>query len=166
MDTTPTATVISRLEGESNRAYDMRVRYVTMGPSRSIDKVAAQEDGKRAARYIQRWSQQFDWAATARAWDDQRAAEVAAQAAEDYRKGIEDYRERYSKSGRGLHALASAYMNKLGQRIKDLDSSEITPGRLALDVRTVASALQVAGDLEAHALGIDRLLQQFDEGQP
>ena len=166
MTTDTATTVIPRLENESSRAYEMRIRYVTMGPSRSIDKVGLQSGDKRAAGYIQRWSVQFDWAATARAWDDQRAAEVAAQAAEDYRKGIEDYRKRYGGSGKALQNIAAVYMQKLSQRIKDLDSSEITPGRLALDVRTVASALQVAGDLEAHALGIDRLLQQLDEGQP
>jgi hypothetical protein len=161
---TATTTVIPRLEGESNRAYEMRVRYVTMGPGRSIDKVGQQSSDKRAAGHIQRWASQFDWAATARAWDDQRAAEVSAAAADSYRRELEDHRERYGKAGKALHNLAAAYLNKLAQRIKDLDSSEIKAGRLALDVRTAAAALQIAGDLEAHALRVADLLPKLDSG--
>jgi len=163
MDTTPTP-ILQRHNGESTRAHEARCCYVEMGVDRSLDKVA-QKLGK-SSTLMARWSLQWRWVEAAQAWDDARAGEASIRAAEAYHSSLEDYRERYGKSGRGLQALASAYMSKLAQRIKDLDSSEITPGRLALDVRTVASALQVAGDLEAHALGIDRLLQQLDEGQP
>jgi len=146
-----TITTIPRLEGESNRAYEMRVRYVTMGPQRSIDKVGAQEGNKRASGRITQWSQQFDWAATARAWDDQRAAEVSAQAAADYRARLEQHRADAAKYGEALCGVAVAMLAQLSSVSKQIDYS---PAALA----TIARALTTGLDLRAHALDLDRLM--------
>jgi len=159
---TPDTTTIPRLADESARAFEARRIYVEMGPSRSLEAVAQKLDKSRTL--MGRWSAQYHWSDCARAWDDQRAAEVSAAAAESYRRELEDHRERYGKAGKALHNLAVAYLNKLGQRIKDLDSSDIKAGRLALDVRTAAAALQIAGDLEAHALRVADLLPKLDSG--
>jgi hypothetical protein len=165
----PATITIPRLEGESNRAYDARVRYVTMGPDRSIEKIGQQLGYKGATPpgHVTRWSQQYQWFESARRYDDAVAYVTIQESAAQYRKDLEDHRERYGKAGRSLYTLATAYMNKLAQRIKDLDSEEIKPSRLALDVRTAAAALTIAADLEAHALRVADLLPRLadDSGQ-
>jgi hypothetical protein len=168
MQTDTPAITIPKLEGETPRAYAARVEYLTMGAGRSLDRVAGQGGGKNGARVnnttVENWSVKYGWKAAASEYD-QTVATLAAQAhAESYRRELEDHRERYGKAGKALHNLAAAYLNKLAQRIKDLDSSEIKAGRLALDVRTAAAALQIAGDLEAHALRVADLLPKLDSG--
>jgi hypothetical protein len=160
---------IPRLEGESNRAYDARVRYVTMGAVRSLDKVALQLGYKSATTpgHINKWSDRFNWVDSARRYDDAVAYLTIQDAAAQYRKDLEDHRQRYGKSGRELHALANTYIRKLADRLRSLDSADITPGRIANDVRTVAAALTVAADLEAHALRVADLLPRLadDSGE-
>jgi hypothetical protein len=157
-----TDTPITTIPAESSRAAEARRIYVEMGVDRSTAKVAHQLGKTKAL--MDRWCAKYRWVEAAQAWDDARAAESSARAAERYHADLEDHRERYGKAGRSLHALAPAYMNKLAQRIKDLDSDEIKPSRLALDVRTAAAALQIAGDLEAHALRLAEILPSLEAG--
>jgi hypothetical protein len=165
----PTIT-IPRHANESASAYDARVRYVTMGPGRSIDKVGDQlgirTGSKRVSRLLE-WSGRFEWVDSARRYDDAVAYVTIQESAAQYRKDLEDHRQRYGKSGRELHALANTYIRKLADRLRSLDSADITPGRIANDVRTVAAALTVAADLEAHALRVADLLPRLadDSGE-
>jgi hypothetical protein len=166
MQTDTPAITIPKIEGETPRAYAARVEYLTMGAGRSLDKLR-QNHGKTTVTYtrqVEDWSVKYGWKAAASEYD-QTVATLAAQAhADSYRRELEDHRERYGKAGKALHNLAAAYLNKLAQRIKTLESSEIKAGRLALDVRTAAAALQIAGDLEAHALRVANLLPKLDQG--
>ena len=151
---TPTTT-IPRLEGESNRAAEARRIYVEMGPSRSTAKVA-QRLGK-SKTLTDRWSAQYDWAATARAWDDQRAAEVSAKAAADYRARLEKHRSDAATYGEALCSVAVNMLTQLNKVQKDI---EYSPAALA----TIARALTTGLDLRAHALDLDRLLPALTQG--
>jgi hypothetical protein len=168
MTTTHPDITIPRHPDESAKAYTARVEYVTMGPSRSIDRVGRNR-GKGGARstVLQEWSTKYNWVDSARRYDDAVAYITIQDAAAQYRKDLEDHRQRYGKSGRELHALANTYIRKLADRLRSLDSADITPGRIANDVRTVAAALTVAADLEAHALRVADLLPRLadDSGE-
>lgn len=161
--TTPVTTV-PRLDDESTRAHAAKIVYVTMGPQRSLEAVG-QKLGKSKA-LMERWSVAHDWAATARAWDDQQAAAALAQAAEQYARDLEAHRARAKRSADELYAVAAGLLQQCaravrGQTIEGKDGKlytipamELTPATFGTAMRGLLAAL----DLEAHALGVDKLL--------
>ncbi len=165
--------VVPRLEQESARAHAMKVAYVTMGPERSLEKIR-QKYSKNASylRQLAEWSTQYDWAATARAWDDQQAALALADASAQYRADLEDHRKRYGDAGKALYQVAAQLLKQLSQlagqqprviegkdgKMYKIPGIELTPATL-----TVASrAMTIAADLEAHALRIGDILPKLD----
>lgn len=161
---------IERLPEESNRAYAARVEYVTAGPQRSLDDVAQKWNKSRSL--LARWSTQYDWAATARAWDDQQAAMAMQEASEAYRRDLEDHRKRYGDAGKALYQVAAQLLTQLskiaGQPPKVIEGKDGKPYKIpGIDLTpttlTVASrAMTIAADLEAHALRIGDLLPKLD----
>ncbi len=148
--TTPPAITIPRLTDESARAYDARVRYVTMGPKRSIER-AAQDNAKTIPHY-KVWSVKHGWVESARRYDEAVAYLTVQEAADAYRRDLEDHRKRYQQSGRALHGVAVEMLSRLRAA-----PVEYTPAALA----TIARALTVAADLEAHALRVADLLPRL-----
>lgn len=160
---------IERLPDESPRAYQARVEYVTAGPDRSTAKVG-QRLGK-SKDLMDRWSARYDWAATARAWDDQQAAAAIQEAAERYRADLEAHRKKAMEAGQGLYTVAGRLLKKLDAALSSPRQVEGADGKLyalhgidftAATLTTVSRALQTALDLEAHALGVDRLLPSLE----
>lgn len=165
---------IERLPEESARAFRARTEYVTAGPDRSLEKTR-QRLGKSAAGYtrtLEEWSSRFDWAATARAWDDQQVAFATQEAANQYRADLEDHRKRYGDAGKALYQVAAQLLTQLSKiagqppgiiegkdgKFYKVPGIELTPATL-----TVASrAMTIAADLEAHALRIGDLLPKLD----
>lgn len=154
------ATIIPRLPDESARAHAAKVRYVTMGPQRSIDKVGQQLGYKSATPpgHLTRWSAQHDWQATARAWDDQQAALVAQHASQQYLADLEEHRRRYQQTGRSLHTVAGKLLKRLDALAASSDL-ELRP----TDLGTITKAMQIAADLEAHALRLADLLPRLTD---
>jgi hypothetical protein len=176
MTTTAERPVIElpREPGESNRAYEMRREYVTMGPSRSIDKLR-QNHGKTTATYtrqLEGWSSQYGWVACARKYDDEMTLIAIQEASDAYRRDLEDHRKRYGDAGKALYQVAAKLLKQLdgiaGQTPKTIEGRdgkwykvpgiELTPATL-----TVASrAMTIAADLEAHALRLGDILPKLD----
>lgn len=162
---------IPRLPDEPPRAYDARVRYIVAGPGRSLEKTR-QEIGKGSVRYLEAWSSRYGWVDAAARYDQTLATLVAHANAEQYRRDLEDHRERYQKAGKDLYAVSLALLQACarairGQKIKGADGQEylipameLTPASLSTAMR----GLQAAGDLEAHALRLADLLPQLDQG--
>ena len=153
----PTIT-IPRHADESARAYAARVAYVTMGPQRSIDKVASeQKRGKSGATrntVLMEWSRRYGWVESARQYDEQVAYLTIQEAAAAYRADLEEHRKRYQQSGKALHGVAVEMLTQLRQSARTI---EYTPAALA----TISRALTVAADLEAHALRLGELLPKL-----
>lgn len=167
---------IPRLEEETTRAYAARVEYLTLGASRSFDRMLERlQSGDKAGITKRRstlaeWSSQYHWQEHARKYDETLATLAAQAHAEQYRQELEDHRKRYQKAGKDLYAVAHALIGACaqalrGQVIKGEDGKlytipgmEITPNTLAIAAR----ALTTAGDLEAHALRIAELLPRLE----
>lgn len=157
----PTIT-IPPLDGESSKAYTSRVQYLTMGPERSLEKLR-QSYGKRTASYtrqLEAWSTRFHWQEHARRWDEQNASLIARAASEQYRKDLEDHRARYQQSGQVLYGLAMLLATRIKKQLDD-GTLRLSGANLA----TIAQALTVAADLEAHALQIGELLPRLGDGE-
>lgn len=150
--TTPTPEItIPRLEGESNRAYDARVHYVTMGPGRSLDSVS-QKLGKSKA-LMERWSERYGWVDSARRYDDAVNHVAIQSSAAKYRQDLEAHRADAERYGRALSDTAIAMLAELRTAVKAGDM-RYTPNHIALISKALATAL----DLRAHALQLDALL--------
>lgn len=164
---------VPRLDEESARAHAAKIAYVTMGPDRSLEKVR-QKIGKNTSytRQLAEWSSQYDWAATARAWDDQQAAAALAAAGDAYRRDLEDHRKRYGDAGKALYQVAAQVLKQLSQiagqqptviegkdgKFYKVSGLELTPATLT----TAARAMTIAADLEAHALRLGDILPRLD----
>ena len=80
----------------------------------------------------------------------------------DYLADIEDHRRRYKKAGEELHLAVEAFLSKLGKRIEAVEVSTLDTSRFAQDLRSLALAITTAADLEAHCLGLDRLIKGLE----
>jgi hypothetical protein len=164
---------LPRLDGESAKAHAAKVRYVTMGEGRSLEKVRVQSEGiagatKRLAT-LEDWSSRYDWQAAARQYDETIQFLTLQEAAQEYRADLKAHRDKARKAGSDLYAVAQALLIQCGravqgQRIEGKDGKtytipamELTPSTLS----TVVKALQTALDLEAQALRIDDLLPRL-----
>jgi hypothetical protein len=169
--TTPPIT-LPRLEGETPKAYAARVRYVTMGEGRSLDKLGLQLGYKSATTpgNLVRWSQRYGWYESAKQYDEQLAfitVQEASQAqASQFRTDLEKHRTRYLQAADDLYQIASALLKQhanaiTGRRIVEADTGKVyyIPA-MKLDSATLGAAIKgltTAADLAAHALDIPRL---------
>lgn len=160
MNTDPVIT-IPRLEGETTRAYAARVEYLTMGAQRSLDKVAkrGQNGGGYRLPSVENWSVKYEWGQHAAAYDQTLATLAAQRHAKQYVADLDRHRAEYQKTGRDLHTLARGM---LAQLVKQRMSVEYR----ASDLATIARALTIAADLEAHALRIADLLPKLSADEP
>jgi len=150
---------IERLPNESAKAHAARVEYVVMGTERSLEKTR-QRLGKSSAGYtrtLEEWSARYDWAATARWWDDQQAAAMIAEAQERYREDLADYRKRYGEAGKALFGSSVRLLARINRAVETIELSG--PGALAL----AANGLKTAADLEALALRVEHVLRTLDD---
>jgi ABC-type transporter MlaC component len=143
---------IPQLDGESRQAYAARVEYLTMGESRSHEAVA--QKYSKSVGLMARWSSRYNWQAHARAYDQTLATLAVQQHAAQYLADLADHRERYSRAGRALFQVATSMLADLNQQ-----RAAIKPNGNTL--ATVSRALTIAADLEAHALGLDQLMEQL-----
>lgn len=171
--TTPPTITIPKLENETPRAYAARVEYLTMGAGRSLDRVAGQKGGKSGGRInnttVENWSVKYGWAARATEYDATLATLAAQAHAEQYRRDLDEHRQRYQKAGRDLHAIAQGLLAQCaravrGEVVRTTDGREITIPAMELTpaaLSTAMRALMVAADLEAHALRVADLLPRL-----
>jgi hypothetical protein len=162
---------LPRLEGERAERYEARTLYITMGASRSLEAVR-QKIGKRSARRLEEWSREDGWVSLAADYD-QTVYTLAAQAkADEYRQKIEAHREKAEQAGDALFTVAGQLIKAVNQalagprKIKGEDGKVYTVHAIELNANTfsiAAKAMQVALDLKAHSLGIERLIPLLDD---
>lgn len=173
----PTPTIeLPRLPDESARAYAARVEYVTMGAGRSLEKLRVQSGGKagipRRFNTLAEWSARYDWAGSARQYDEQIAYITIQEAQAKYRTDLEAHRKKASDAGQALYAVAGQLITAINKalagprKIRDKDGKEYTLHSIDLNANTfsiAARAMQAALDLEAHALAVDVLLPKLGQ---
>lgn len=137
---------------EESRAYAARMRYVVMGETRSLARLS-QELGKSVG-LLQRWCAQFAWVECARAYDQQLAHRAAQVHQEAYLAAVEEHRTRYGDCGKALYGVAVRCLSELQSQQGHM---EFTPASLL----TIARAVVVAADLEAHSLRLAELLPKL-----
>lgn len=143
---------IPRLENEHAKRYAARVAYLTLGPTRSLAAVAAQQ--QKALTLIERWSTQDCWVEHARRYDDAVAGLAAQQASQDYLNELKRHQKAARDLGTALVAVAAEMLQELRNNKKKL---EYTPGALSV----IARAGTIGLDMRAHALQLDELLPRL-----
>jgi len=172
--TTPTTTRIEipRLDGETPRAYAARVEYLTMGPGRSLDKVVQRGQSAGGSRVTQRiatvenWSAKYGWQASAAQYDATLATLAAQESAARYLADLREHGARSRDTARALHGVASILLEQCrrairGEVVKTADGRTITIPAMDMTPATFGAAVRglvAALDLEAHTLGVDKLL--------
>jgi hypothetical protein len=158
---------------ETARAYAARVIYLTMGPSRSLEKIRGQSVGNvrvtNRLATLEEWSVRYNWVESSRRYDQILSDITIQEAAATYRKDLEEHRAKTMKAGGDLFTVAQALLVQCGRAIRGqqiegkdgklytIPAMELTPTTLA----TAARALTTALDLEAHALRIADLLPKL-----
>lgn len=157
---------IPRLESERPERYEARVLYLTMGAARSLEAVR-QKIGKRSARRLEEWSREDGWVKLAADYDQTVYTLAANEAADKYRADLEAHRKRAIEAGLSLYTVAGQLLKQVNtalqqpRQIRGEDGKFYTLHGIELNSNTlsiVSRALQVALDLEAHSLSIDKLL--------
>lgn len=146
---------IAQLPDETDKAYDAFLRYLNMGPERTIAAVARQIN--KHATQLKDWATDNRWVERVRQHNAQVAREAQKRATEDYLKDVQEHRDRYMRTGKELHALSRALLGKVAEGLNNGDIP-INTGTL----NTVARCFQLSVDLEAHALSLDKLMTLLD----
>jgi hypothetical protein len=147
---------IERLPNETSKAYLAFAEYAALGSGRSFAALARSK-GKNGAYVgqLERWSSAYNWQLRVAEYDKHLAQQTLDVAANAYREELEENRIRYKKTGEELHQAAKELLEELLKRKRTID---YTPTLLSGIVR----AFEVAANLEAHALGLDKLLSNLD----
>lgn len=142
---------LPRYDGESAQAYAARVHYVTSGPKRTY--VSTGERYKKAMTQISRWGSRFKWVECAEQYDNAvMSVEIAART-QTYQQSIASHRAMALSVGDELVHMGRALAEQITSR---LDIMDYKPS----DLQTAVKAILYGMDLKAHALELDRVLQQ------
>ena len=167
---------IERLPEETPKAYQARVEYITAGRDRSLDKLR-QKYARNTSykRQLQVWSSRYDWVECARKYDEAAAHLVTQEALEQYRADLEAHRKKASEAGQALYQVAGQLLKKVNAalatprqiegkdgRMYTLHGIDFNSSALGSALSTVTRSFQTALDLEAHALGVDKLLPSLE----
>jgi hypothetical protein len=172
VENNPTTIELPRLPDESARAYAARVEYVTMGAGRSLEKL--RQKYNRNTSYIRQlggWSSKYGWVQSAEKYDAEVSYITVNEASDRYRADLEAHRKKASDAGQALYSVAGMLLKQIDTALRNprkikgedgklytLHGVDMTAGTFAIAAR----AMQTALDLEAHALGVDRLLPTLD----
>jgi hypothetical protein len=169
MSKATTTIELPRLEGESSRAYQARVEYITAGPQRDLRTLAQKLD--KSLTIVGRWSSQYGWVELAKQYDSEVSYLTVQEAAEQHRADLASHREKAMTSAKNLMALAGGLTRIMGdaltqpRKVEGKDGKVYTLHKVIVDANTlttISKALQTALDLEAHALGIDQIEETRD----
>lgn len=151
--------LLEQLPDESGRAFNALSRYAEMGTERSLEKLR-QDLGKNASytRQLELWSAKYQWQDRVRSYDAVMAELAQKQASEEYLAQVKEHRDRYRQTGKELHALARVL---LGRVATAMQNDELPPMNVAT-LNTLVRCIQLSGNIEAHALSLDRLLPLLD----
>lgn len=142
---------LPRYDGESAQAYAARVHYVTAGPKRTYDATGAQY--KKARTQISRWSSRFEWRKCAEQYDNALMSVEITARTQTYQQTIAAHRATALSVGDELVTMGRALAEQITAR---LDIMDYKPS----DLQTAVKAILYGMDLKAHALELDRVLQQ------
>jgi hypothetical protein len=150
----------------------MRQEYVLMGPQRSLEKL--RQKYNRNTSYIRQlgeWSMKYGWVSSAEKYDSEVAYLTVQEAAEQHRADLASHREKAMTSAKNLMALAGGLTRIMGdaltqpRKVEGKDGKVYTLHKVVVDANTlttISRALQTALDLEAHSLGVDKLLPSLE----
>lgn len=166
---------IPRHPDESARAYAARVEYVTMGPQRSLEKLADQrriKGGSKAITPLREWSVRYGWADSARQYDEQVSYLTVQEAVDRHRADLEAHRKKAMDAGQALYAVAGQLIKTINAALANPRKIEGRDGKMytlhSIDITSstfgiAARAMTTALDLEAHALGVDDVLGKLND---
>ena len=165
----------AQLSNESAQAYEAACAYFGMGADRSCELVA--QKCAKSSSLIRRWSSAHNWTDRAREYDAALAKEASAAHTARYLADLEAHRKRSMEAGSALYTVAGQLIKQLNyalgqpRKIEGKDGKTYTIHSVELNANTFAVAARgivAALDLEAHALGIDKLLPELgdDSEQP
>lgn len=168
--TTTEQPTIPRLPNERPERYAARVAYIVAGPDRSLEAVR-QKIGKRSVRRLELWSSEDDWVGLARQWDDLMVNLRTRATIDAYRRDLEAHRKKAMDAGRSLFQVGAQLLSQVSTALANPRKIEGKDGKIynlhgidlnSASLATAARALTAALDLEAHALGVDRLLPTLE----
>jgi len=151
MNPGPATIDIPTQEGEHAVAYDCRVRYLMLGPTRSIAQVASQTG--RAVRRLEQYSRRWNWRESARRYDELTASIALANEQQEYLADLLELRKNAKKVGGALTQVALSMLLKIAGQ---LDEMTLTPASLGVAAR----ALQMGIELQSNALNVHIVAQR------
>jgi len=174
MTSTPATITIPRLDEETPRAYAARVEYLTMGPQRSLDKLAGHKRGTSGGSNTtaENWSVKYGWVQSARLYDQALAGVAVHRHRAEYDAALEAHRTKILDKTAGLTRILDMLENQVaraivGQVIEGKDGKTYLVSKMAIDVSALAALVRgrlTVADMEAHALDIPGLRAALLEG--
>ncbi len=138
------ATLPPQLDTESSKAYAAFTEYCLLGDGRGLRDVAQKLN--KSVTIMGRWSTHFKWVERVKRYDQAVAQELADEHERLAKDQLQKHHDRYGKSGRELHVIASQLLHRLHSEITNV---VITPHTL----NSITRALEIGAELEAYSMG-------------
>ncbi len=116
---------------ESQKAFEAFTIYRDMGPTRSLVKVG--QTLAKTRQNLNRWSSQFQWVERCDRYDEH-MDRIALLEQEDARRAM----------AREHIELANAMLEKVAQRLADLDPEQISPAQIPNYIQTAVNIERLA----------------------
>jgi len=160
-----------QLPHESSPAYQAACRYFNQAMGARSSARVGVELGK-STTLMDRWCAVNQWVVRAKGYDRLLAIEAQQTREAAYGQEVAHHRGRAREASNALYVVAGQLTKAINQLllnpkvIIDQDGVEHPMHSIEINANTLAiaaRAIQTSLDLEAHALGIDILMRQFDE---
>jgi pyrimidine operon attenuation protein/uracil phosphoribosyltransferase len=146
---------LPQYENESAQAYEARVTYVMLGVNRTIAKTA--EKLNKHVSQFGRWSMNHGWVECARQYDEMVLNLELQRRTAQYRMQVSEHRDKAMVIGDELISHGRIMAREIVQRMHKMN---YRPSDLA----TAAKAILYGMDMRAHALELDRIIEQEATG--
>jgi hypothetical protein len=154
----PVTPLPGREPGEPARWYGRFLRYVALGPVRSLlaaynrepDRKGQTRSARAAPPSWRNVAASWQWAARAAEWDEQVLDRRRTHEAEQFAKDVETYQARWRRAEADGFAMAELMRGKARERLATLDPATLT----AADVVALVKAATGLADWADHSAGL------------
>lgn len=152
---------------ETNKAWAAFQAYRDQNPEeRNYDDIADKMDHS-SKRYITRWANKYDWQDRIRAFDNYMTEQRIQQRREEHREKIKDLAEQQRRLHRAATtnaALALEQSQRILKEVKDNESKrpDFQTSKLPSLLRAASDIAETSGEMQARALGLDKVLERLD----
>ncbi len=152
-----------RQDNETDKSYAAFCTYRDMPAHERSIKAISRKYKLKNANHHSLWSIKYKWVQRCRSFDAYLEIQARQKRERDHLQNIEEFSERQRIISKETLRTAVMIMKKANTRLAKLKTDEILAGSLPSYYRAAAALIEAASNSESAALGIEQLLEAFEQ---